>query len=81
VDGCFWHGCPTHGTTVHHVNDVYWRTKIDTNQARDADTAARLVEAGWTVIRVWEHEDASEAADHIEATVRARTAADPRRPV
>lgn len=42
------------------------------NQERDRETDARLVEAGCTVLRVWEHEDAEEAAERIAATVRAK---------
>jgi DNA mismatch endonuclease (patch repair protein) len=57
VDGCFWHGCP-----IHHVlprsNREYWQDKVTTNRARDRDTDARLIVAGWTVHRHWEHEDA-----------------------
>ena len=30
----------------------------------------RLEAAGWSVIRVWEHEDPVEAADEIERVVR-----------
>ena len=51
------------------------RDKIATNQRRDRDTDLRLTEAGWTVVRVWEHEDPVLAADRIEAIVRERRAA------
>ncbi len=67
VDGCFWHGCPDHGTWPKNNAD-WWRSKIEANQARDRDTDAQLRDAGWTVIRVWEHE-AAEAADHVAETV------------
>jgi DNA mismatch endonuclease, patch repair protein len=69
VDGCFWHGCPEHGTWPKENAD-WWREKIEVNQRRDRDTDARLTAAGWTVIRVWEHEDLTQAADHIVETVR-----------
>ena len=36
----------------------------------DYDSDARLRAAGWTVVRVWEHEDPSEAAERIERAVR-----------
>lgn len=55
VDGCFWHGCPVHGTWP-KANAGFWRDKIETNKLRDADTDRRLEEAGWTVVRFWEHE-------------------------
>ena len=61
VDGCFWHGCPLHATWPKE-NAGFWRTKIEANRARDADTTRRLRELGWEVIRVWSHEDPVEAA-------------------
>ena len=64
IDGCFWHGCPIHGTQA-KANAEFWRSKIKRNQERDADTTKRLEEAGWKVIRVWEHEDAFEASEKI----------------
>jgi DNA mismatch endonuclease (patch repair protein) len=64
VDGCFWHGCPEHGTRP-KSNADFWRDKIETNKRRDLDTNRRLTEAGWRVLRIWEHEDAEEAADRI----------------
>jgi DNA mismatch endonuclease, patch repair protein len=71
IDGCFWHGCPVHGTWP-KLNAEFWRDKIESNRRRDADTDARLAEAGWHVIRVWEHEDPLEAARRIEGVVRGR---------
>lgn len=70
VDGCYWHGCPEHGTQP-ATNRQFWAGKVRRNQERDRETDARLAEAGWTVLRVWEHEDAEEAAERIAATVRA----------
>lgn len=55
VDGCFWHGCPVHGTWP-KANAEFWRDKIETNKLRDADTDRRLAEARWKVVRFWEHE-------------------------
>ena len=55
IDGCFWHGCPEHGT-LSKSNAKFWRDKIETNQRRDIDTTKRLKAAGWQVIRFWEHE-------------------------
>jgi DNA mismatch endonuclease (patch repair protein) len=71
VDGCFWHGCPLHGTWPKENAD-FWRAKIETNRARDEDTDRRLHAAGWEVVRVWAHEPASEAAGRIERVVRNR---------
>ena len=69
VDGCFWHGCPEHGTQP-RSNSAWWTTKLSANQARDRDTDRVLAESGWTVLRIWEHEDPAVAADQIRAVVR-----------
>jgi DNA mismatch endonuclease (patch repair protein) len=55
IDGCFWHGCPKHGTTP-KSNRAWWKTKFKTNQIRDRDTTVKLRKAGWKVLRVWEHQ-------------------------
>jgi len=68
VDGCFWHGCPDHGTSA-KANAEFWDAKITANVRRDLDTNDRLRRAGWTVVRVWEHEDPSSAAVEIERLV------------
>jgi DNA mismatch endonuclease (patch repair protein) len=75
VDGCFWHCCPVHGSSPTR-NAAWWRRKLDLNKERDEDTDRRLRESGWEVIRVWEHEVATEAADRIEDVVRRRAGRD-----
>jgi len=71
VDGCFWHGCPIHSTQA-KANAEFWHAKIKQNQERDVDTNKRLAEAGWKVIRVWEHEDPEEASNKIYEIVKKR---------
>jgi DNA mismatch endonuclease (patch repair protein) len=71
VDGCFWHSCPLHATTP-KANRTWWIEKLEANAARDRDTDRRLSEAGWSVVRVWEHEDAEHSAERVERVVRAR---------
>lgn len=74
VDGCFWHGCPEHGTWP-RSNAQWWATKIGRNRERDADTDAVLAAAGWTVVRLWEHESPEAALAEVAAEVaRAREA-------
>jgi DNA mismatch endonuclease (patch repair protein) len=68
VDGCFWHGCPEHGTWP-KANAEWWRNKIVTNVQRDRNTDARLKASGWTVLRFWEHDEASRAAQAIRRAV------------
>jgi DNA mismatch endonuclease (patch repair protein) len=64
IDGCFWHGCPVHGTWPKR-NAEFWRQKIEANRLRDADTNERLRGIGWRVLRFWEHEQSSMAAEII----------------
>lgn len=76
VDGCFWHGCPDHCRRP-ASNSEYWTAKIDRNLARDRVIDSALKAEGWTVMRFWEHHDASEAAAIIEQFLRARRPAAP----
>lgn len=69
IDGCWWHGCPTH-RTIAKTNTAWWELKLANNVRRDRDTDDRLQESGWTVIRVWEHEDPRTAAEAVFAAVR-----------
>jgi DNA mismatch endonuclease (patch repair protein) len=71
LDGCFWHGCPQHHT-VASANARFWADKVEGNRKRDRDTDGRLADAGWVSLRIWEHEDAAEAAERVEKVVRAR---------
>ena len=70
VDGCYWHGCPEHGTTAQRNAD-YWKAKIEGNVARDAQTDRLLSDAGWTVIRAWEHQAPANVAKEVVRAVRA----------
>jgi DNA mismatch endonuclease (patch repair protein) len=76
VHGCFWHGCPEHGTWPRR-NAEWWRDKIERNRARDRATEHELVAAGWEVITVWEHDDPDVAASRIAQAVRARRGESP----
>ncbi|MFM9610969.1 very short patch repair endonuclease [Streptomyces niveiscabiei] len=61
LDGCYWHGCPEHHS-LSATNTPYWTDKLETNRRRDRQTDQWLREAGWEVLRVWEHEDPKVAA-------------------
>lgn len=69
VDGCFWHGCPAHGT-VPRSNSRYWLPKLERNAARDVQVTVGLAAAGWSVVRVWEHEDPDAAAERVSLALR-----------
>ncbi len=69
VDGCFWYGCPEHGTAP-RANGAWWTTKLAVNQARDRDTDRVLRVADWRVLRFWEHEPPTAAGDEVERILR-----------
>jgi DNA mismatch endonuclease, patch repair protein len=55
IDGCFWHGCLTHGVRP-RTNAAFWSQKIERNKSRDLAITRLLTSEGWSVIRFWEHE-------------------------
>lgn len=70
VDGCFWHVCPEHGRYP-VTNDWYWSPKLRRNIERDQKVNSALLDAGWQVIRIWEHEPLPVAADAVASAVQA----------
>jgi DNA mismatch endonuclease (patch repair protein) len=68
-DGCWWHGCPQHGMRPKRNAD-FWSRKFEETRQRDQRVDLALQEAGWTVIRVWEHEPVAFAGEQIEQVVR-----------
>jgi DNA mismatch endonuclease, patch repair protein len=64
LDGCFWHGCPVHGTRP-RSNAGWWQQKLRANQQRDRDTDRILRDLGWTVLRIWEHEPLESAVQLV----------------
>lgn len=55
VDGCFWHGCPIHGS-LPVTNRMFWTRKLSRNKARDRVVRRTLKSSGWCVLRIWQHE-------------------------
>lgn len=64
MDGCFWHGCPHHGSTP-KGNSAYWKPKIAGNRERDLRVTAALEADGWAVVRLWEHVPLTEAVQQV----------------
>jgi DNA mismatch endonuclease (patch repair protein) len=71
VDGCFWHSCPIHASSP-RANAEWWREKLAANVERDRHTDRVLRREGWTVVRVWEHEDMGPRARRIKRMVDRR---------
>lgn len=70
VDGCFWHRCPEHSSDP-RSNADFWARKFSATVERDRQANRVLHEAGWNVVRVWEHESPGAAADRVLAALRA----------
>jgi DNA mismatch endonuclease (patch repair protein) len=73
VDGCFWHGCPDHGRRTPWIgpNAELWQMKMERNRERDVRSTTLAQEAGWTVVRIWEHDVSSDidgAVDRVRQT-------------
>ncbi|WP_405060309.1 very short patch repair endonuclease [Kribbella sp. NBC_01505] len=72
IDGCYWHGCEQHYRASSR-NSAFWHDKIASNQRRDVETNKILSDAGWTVIRHWEHENVEAIANEVAAAVNQRS--------
>ena len=73
IDGCFWHSCSQHATTP-RANQNWWVEKLAANVERDGRHQSELENAGWLVLRFWEHEDPEDVVSHVESEVRRRGA-------
>lgn len=71
VDGCFWHGCPQHGRRPSDPTG-YWRAKLDRNRERDLAVDRELSQAGWHVVRLWEHEPIPIAVANVREALAMR---------
>jgi DNA mismatch endonuclease, patch repair protein len=69
IDGCFWHGCPTHYRRP-MTNSQYWGRKIEGNIARDRRNTDTLSARGWCVLRFWAHEETDIVVNRIMRAVR-----------
>ena len=71
IDGCFWHGCPIHFRAP-ASNRAWWVEKIEANRARDLRNDQLLNEAGWQVVRLWEHELSDQRLTQLVIIIRRR---------
>lgn len=65
LDGCFWHACPIHRAVRPRTNAEWWDAKLRANVERDRRNDAALEAAGWTVVRLWEHEPIDVAVEIV----------------
>lgn len=56
IDGCFWHGCTVCNKKLPETNREYWAKKIAHNVELAKTHDQKLGVAGWTIIRIWEHD-------------------------
>ena len=54
-DGDFWHGYMY--AEKKRPAKKYWREKIEGNMRRDRKVSRKLRRDGWSVLRIWEHDD------------------------
>jgi DNA mismatch endonuclease (patch repair protein) len=73
IDGCFWHGCPIHGS-MPSSHAEFWESKLGRNRERDEACDRAFHSAGWTVVRVWEHEPVTDVVALVIAKVEATRA-------
>lgn len=71
LDSDFWHGWrfPAWKNNL----SAFWIDKIEMNRHRDRRTTRKLREAGWSVMRVWEHRlarDYEGVIDRLEESLR-----------
>lgn len=56
IHGCFWHGHGCGKGKLPKSRIEYWSAKINANRERDASVIARLEEASWQTLSVWQCE-------------------------
>jgi DNA mismatch endonuclease, patch repair protein len=62
VHGCFWHRHPGCRFAYNpKTRPDFWRSKFDSNVARDLRVRGELEAAGWDVLTIWECETADTA--------------------
>ena len=68
IDGCFWHKCPVCFQEP-ETRKEFWLKKIQSNIDRDKKVDEQLKNAGWTVIRIWEHEIRKEPENAVKKII------------
>lgn len=82
IDGDFWHGGQWSRRRLASLDDQfretesrdYWLRKIRRNMDRDCRVSAELLDAGWSVIRLWESEVIRDPGRSVERVLSAAAA-------
>lgn len=76
VHGCFWHQHPDPACKLARMpksRQEFWEPKLRGNRSRDEQARAKLDEAGWHVIEIWECQlDDAHLAELINVIRRAQ---------
>jgi DNA mismatch endonuclease (patch repair protein) len=75
VDGCQWHGCPSHYVRP-RTKENFWSDKLLANVNRDRRQTLGLEASRWRVVRLWEHEVFENSESAAAEVLKAMT--DPR---
>lgn len=78
VDGCFWHSCRLCQIPVPRSNRNYWKHKLLRNIKRAQIVGKILRRDGICVMRIWEHELASNSRMNRLLSRIARVLSDPK---
>ncbi|MHB8632765.1 MAG: very short patch repair endonuclease [Thermoplasmatota archaeon] len=79
VDGCFWHGCPTHYRAP-TSRKRFWARKLAYNTDLRRRVRNRLEASDWVLVELWEckvRDEVGRLARHVGALIRKRRASDP----
>ena len=68
IDGDFWHGYDLEKLKA-RLPEGYWVKKIQKNVDRDIVNRNLLLEKGWSVISVWEHQIYKELSQTIDTII------------
>lgn len=85
VDGDVWHGNPDEArrrgretlADLFPTRTDWWVAKIERTMRRDAEVNAELLAAGWTVVRLWEHDVLADPAAAASRVLDARRLREP----
>lgn len=69
VHGCFWHAHGCHIGKPPKSRPEFWKPKLERNRTRDEQKRQALIQAGWSVLTLWQCEikDRTALAEKLRA--------------